>query len=100
MGFRNILLVAGEHPKFVSNGYLAECVRALHEEIPSISLEVGPMETEDYRPIVQAGADGVVVYQESYDRGIYAEIHTAGPNGNFYLRVETSAGAQAAGGPS
>src|SRR5882757_3809498 len=42
-GFRNILLVAGEHPKFVSNGYLAECVRALHEEIPSISLEVGPM---------------------------------------------------------
>src|SRR5579862_8526428 len=36
-GFRNILLVAGEHPKFVSNGYLTECVRALHEEIPSIS---------------------------------------------------------------
>src|SRR3984957_16228871 len=55
-GFRNILLVAGEHPKFVSNGYLAECVRALHEEIPSISLEVGPMETEEYRPIVLAGA--------------------------------------------
>src|SRR5436853_175957 len=28
-GFRQILLVAGEHPKFVSGGYLAECVRAL-----------------------------------------------------------------------
>src|SRR5213075_387183 len=28
-GFRQILLVAGEHPKFVSCGYLAECVRAL-----------------------------------------------------------------------
>src|SRR5216117_522837 len=25
-GFRNILLVAGEHPKFVSNGFMAECV--------------------------------------------------------------------------
>src|SRR5438874_6326410 len=47
-GFRNLLLVAGEHPKFVSNGYLAECVAALHAEIPSVSLEVGPMETEDY----------------------------------------------------
>src|SRR5262245_44253226 len=23
-GFRNVLLVAGEHPKFVSNGYMAE----------------------------------------------------------------------------
>src|SRR5678815_2786952 len=27
-GFRQILLVAGEHPKFVSGGYLAQCVRA------------------------------------------------------------------------
>ena len=97
MGFRNILLVAGEHPKFVSNGYLAECVRALHEEIPSISLEVGPMETEDYRPIVQAGADGLVVYQETYDRGIYAEMHTAGPKRNFDWRLETPERAYAAG---
>ena len=52
-GFRNILLVAGEHPKFVSNGYMAEVVRALHAEVPSISLEVGPMETADYRPMVE-----------------------------------------------
>src|SRR5437763_3623821 len=47
-GFRNILLVAGEHPKFVSNGYLEACVRALAPEIPSIALEVAPMETADY----------------------------------------------------
>ena len=41
-GFRNILLVAGEHPKFISNNYLRNCVAALHAEIPSVSLEVGP----------------------------------------------------------
>ena len=28
-GFRQILLVTGEHPKFVSRDYLAECIRAL-----------------------------------------------------------------------
>src|ERR1700722_7288571 len=39
-GFRNILLVAGEHPKFVSNGYLERCIRRLAPEMPSISLEV------------------------------------------------------------
>src|SRR5438094_10430978 len=38
-GFRQILLVAGDHPKFVSSGYLADCVRALHAEVPSIYLE-------------------------------------------------------------
>src|SRR6058998_2589868 len=28
-GFRNILLVSGEHPKFVSNGYLQQCIEIL-----------------------------------------------------------------------
>jgi 2-iminoacetate synthase len=96
-GFRNLLLVAGEHPKFVSNGYLAECVRALHEEVPGISLEVGPMETEEYRPMVEAGAEGLVVYQETYDCKVYARMHTAGPKRNFDWRLETPERAYAAG---
>ena len=96
-GFRNLLLVAGEHPKFVSNGYMAECIRALHDEVPSLSLEVGPMETDEYRPMVEAGAEGLVVYQETYDRDVYAAMHTAGPKRNFDWRLETPERAYAAG---
>jgi 2-iminoacetate synthase len=96
-GFRNLLLVSGEHPKFVSNGYLADCVRALHEEVPSLSLEVGPMKTEEYLPLVQAGAEGLVVYQETYDRDLYAEMHTTGPKRDFDWRLETPERAYAAG---
>src|SRR5437763_5165314 len=76
-GFRQILLVAGEHPKFVSGDYLVECVRALAPDFPSIAIEVGPMAGNDYVPIVRAGAEGLVVYQEKYQRAVYAEIHTA-----------------------
>jgi 2-iminoacetate synthase len=96
-GFRNLLLVAGEHPKFVSNNYLRDCIAALHPEWPGISLEVGPMETEEYRPLVAAGADGLVVYQETYDRTVYAQMHTAGPKRNFDWRLETPERAYAAG---
>jgi 2-iminoacetate synthase len=96
-GFRNILLVAGEHPKFVSNNYLQECVAALHTDWPGISLEVGPMGTADYVPLVAAGADGLVVYQETYDRKVYADMHTAGPKRNFDWRLETPERAYAAG---
>jgi 2-iminoacetate synthase len=96
-GFRNLLLVAGEHPKFVSNGYLRDCIRALHPLMPSVSLEVGPMETEDYQPMVAAGADGLVVYQETYDREVYHEMHTAGPKRNFNWRLETPERAYSAG---
>jgi 2-iminoacetate synthase len=96
-GFRNLLLVSGEHPKFVSNHYMRDCIAALHPDWPSVSLEIGPMETEEYRPLVAAGADGLVVYQETYDRKVYAEMHTAGPKRNFDWRLETPERAYAAG---
>jgi 2-iminoacetate synthase len=96
-GFRNLLLVAGEHPKFVSRKYLEDCVRALHAEVPGLSLEVGPLETEAYVPLVQAGAEGLVVYQETYDREVYAAMHTAGPKRDFDWRLETPERAYAAG---
>ena len=35
-GFRNVLLVAGEHPKFVSTDYLAQCVARLSAFIPAL----------------------------------------------------------------
>src|SRR3954447_25957220 len=87
-GFRQILLVAGEHPKFVSGTYLADCVRALAPDYSSISIEVGPMEADEYEPVVAAGAEGLVVYQETYDRQVYAEMHTAGPKRDFNWRLD------------
>lgn len=86
-GFRNVLLVAGEHPKFVSNGYLERSIRALVPEIPSLALEVAPMETPDYAKLSAAGAEGLVVYQETYHRQAYAELHTAGPKRDYDWRL-------------
>jgi 2-iminoacetate synthase len=87
-GFRQILLVAGEHPKFVSKDYLARCVRALSGEFSSIAIEVGPMTTQDYLSIVDAGGEGLVVYQETYNRAVYSEMHTAGPKRDFNFRLD------------
>jgi 2-iminoacetate synthase len=87
-GFRQILLVAGEHPKFVSPDYLTGCVRALAADFSSIAVEVGPMETSDYVPIVEAGAEALVIYQETYNRSVYAEMHTAGPKRDFNFRLD------------
>jgi 2-iminoacetate synthase len=96
-GFRQILLVAGEHPKFVSCDYLAQCVRALAPDFSSLSIEVGPMETPDYVPIVDAGAEGLVVYQETYNRAVYSELHTSGPKRDFNFRLDCVERGYAAG---
>jgi 2-iminoacetate synthase len=96
-GFRQVLLVAGEHPKFVSQGYLADCIRALRPLFPSIALELGPMEIAEYKPLVETGAESLVVYQETYNHAVYAEMHTSGPKRDFNWRLETPERAYAAG---
>jgi len=48
-------------------------------------------------PLVREGADGLVVYQETYDRIVYAQMHTAGPKRDFDWRLETPERAYAAG---
>lgn len=96
-GFRHILLVAGEHPHFVSGRYLQDCVTMLRPDWPGIAMEIGPMETEQYRPIVEAGAEGLVVYQETYNREVYERMHTSGPKKEFDWRLETPERAYAAG---
>ena len=55
------------------------------------------METADYLPIVEAGAEGLVVYQETYDRETYADLHTAGPKRNFNWRLDCAQRGYAAG---
>jgi 2-iminoacetate synthase len=97
-GFRNILLVAGEHPKFVNEGYLAECVNRLRAlGVPSVHLEVGPLDTGPYRDLVKAGAEGLVVYQETYHRELYQDLHPTGPKKDFDYRLECPERAYEAG---
>lgn len=97
LGFRNLLLVAGEHPKFVSDGYLQECLDALKPLIPTLGIEVGPMEDDQYAEIVRHGAEGLVVYQETYDRRVYQTLHTAGPKKQFDWRLDCPERAYAGG---
>jgi 2-iminoacetate synthase len=71
----------------VSDGYLEECIRALRDFVPTIGIEVGPMEAPEYERMVKAGAEGLVVYQETYDRVVYEQMHTAGPKKDFDWRL-------------
>lgn len=96
-GFRNLLLVAGEHPRFVSTDYLENCLQTLRGFVPSLSLEMAPMKIDEYRKMVSEGAEGLVIYQETYDRNVYSKMHTSGPKRNFDWRLETPERAYEAG---
>ena len=87
LGFRHLLLVAGEHPKHVSVDYIAACVRVCAEVAPNVSIEVQVWDEDTYRTFVDAGCDGVVVYQETYDARVYPEHHLKGNKRFFSWRL-------------
>lgn len=97
LGFRHILLVTGESPKAVDNDYLAACVRRIQPLFSSISIEVYPMETAGYRQMVEAGVDGLTVYQETYNRTLYEEMHPFGKKRDYDFRLFTPERGGAAG---
>jgi 2-iminoacetate synthase len=86
-GFRHLLLVSGEHARIVSKDYLRACVEALAPFVPSLSLEVQVWDTDTYRSLAAAGCDGLVVYQETYERAAYERVHLKGKKRNYEWRL-------------
>lgn len=86
-GFRHILLLTGEHQKLTGVGFLETMLRALAPEVPQLSIEVQVWSEDEYRRLADAGCDGVVIYQETYDRDAYARVHLAGKKRSYDWRL-------------
>jgi len=86
-GYRHVLLLTGEHQKLTGVDFLCDHVGALRALFPQISLEVQVWDEDEYRRLAAAGCDGVVIYQETYDRDAYARFHVAGRKRDYAFRL-------------
>lgn len=96
-GYRHVLLLTGEHQKLTGVDFLCERIRALGSMFPQISLEVQVWSEDEYARLVAAGCDGVVIYQETYNRDAYARFHLAGRKRDYDWRIDGSERAARAG---
>ncbi len=96
-GFQHILLVSGEHPKYVNPEYLCQITRQLKNKWSSVAIEVAPFPEANYRTLAEAGVDSVVLYQETYNRNVYQQVHQGGPKKDYDQRLEFVEGACRAG---
>lgn len=87
-GLKHILILTGESRKESPISYIKECVEILKKRFASISIEIYPLEEDEYAGLVAAGVDGLTIYQEVYDREVYADLHPAGPKRNYRFRLE------------
>jgi 2-iminoacetate synthase len=88
-GLKHLLLLTGESRRYASVDYLQDCVGLLKKYFPSVSLEVYPLITEEYRQLARAGADGITVFQEVYNETLYPQLHPTGPKRDYRFRLET-----------
>ncbi len=96
-GFSDILLVSGEDPKAISVDYFCSLASRLRESFSTTSIEIYPLQEEEYRKLFQAGVDGVTIYQETYDSQLYPNFHPAGPKADYAARLRVPEDAARAG---
>src|SRR3989338_5966850 len=87
-GLRSILLLTGESRQQACLGFIKECIALLREDFSSISLEIYPLTLSEYKEVVEAGSDGLTLYQETYDQALYRSLHGRGPKRDFSFRLE------------
>lgn len=87
-GLRHILLVAGDYPRLTTIEYYAAVIRRLAERGISPAIEVAPQTTAAYAELVAAGACGITLYQETYNRELYALYHPCGSKASYDWRLE------------
>ncbi|MEJ7559763.1 MAG: 2-iminoacetate synthase ThiH [Pedobacter sp.] len=89
MGYEHILLVTGEANQTVDVAYFKKVLALLKPHFAQISMEVQPMDVQDYQKLIPYGLNTVLVYQETYHQEDYKKHHPKGKKSNFEYRLET-----------
>ncbi len=87
-GMQHLLLLTGEAPKVTPMEYLEDAVGLLKKYFASVSIEIFPMQEDDYRRLKAAGVDGLTLYQEVYDEHRYGLMHKAGQKTDYRFRLD------------
>ena len=87
-GLRHLLLLTGEARSETPLDYLEQSVRLLKKHFASVSIEMFPMQEDEYRRLKRAGVDGLTLYQEVYDQQRYVLLHKAGKKTDYRFRLD------------
>lgn len=87
-GLKHLLILTGEAPAKAGVDYLEDCMGVLRNHFPSVSIEVFAMDQDEYARLVATGADGLTMFQETYNEELYATLHPKGPKKDYRYRLD------------
>jgi 2-iminoacetate synthase len=96
-GLREILLLTGESRSQSDVKYIAEAVKLASKYFSCVGIEIYPLTTDEYKIMHENGADFVSVYQETYNKKRYKQVHLTGPKSDYEYRFNAQERALQAG---
>ena len=85
--FENLLIVTGENPAKAGVPYIAKALDLAKPYFSNLKIEVMPLKTEEYAELVTHGLNGVICFQETYNKARYNIYHPRGMKSKFDWRV-------------
>ncbi len=94
MGHKRLALEAGEDPKNNPIEYILESIKTIYSihhkngDIRRVNVNIAATTVEEYRMLKEAGIGTYILFQETYNKKSYEQLHPTGPKSNYAYHTE------------
>lgn len=94
MGHKRLALEAGEDPANNPLEYILESIKTIYSihhkngEIRRVNVNIAATTVENYRKLKEAGIGTYILFQETYHKENYEQLHPFGPKHNYAYHTE------------
>ena len=94
MGHKRLALEAGEHPTMNPIEYILESINTIYSikhkngAIRRVNVNIAATTVENYRKLKDAGIGTYILFQETYHKPTYEQLHPAGPKSDYKYHTE------------
>ena len=94
MGHKRLAIEAGEDPVNNPIEYILECIKTIYSinhkngAIRRVNVNIAATTVENYKKLKDAGIGTYILFQETYNKKSYEELHPTGPKHNYDYHTE------------
>ena len=94
MGHKRLALETGEHPTMNPIEYVLESIKTIYGikhkngAIRRVNVNIAATPVENYRKLKEAGIGTYILFQETYNKKAYEELHPTGPKHDYAYHTE------------
>ncbi len=94
MGHKRLAIEAGEHPSMNPIEYILESIKTIYSinhkngAIRRVNVNIAATTVENYRKLKEAGIGTYILFQETYHKQSYLELHPTGPKHDYDYHTE------------